>query len=665
MQHDTLTLNKEDQITLNFRPYKHQKDVALSNFYLFNAHHRPIHAYKLTTTPSMPSKSDFYALVSHLHPNLKEVFDFYVFIADPLYLKNVKLADMVLYSFNDIIEKQEYEVTVKDSKIKVSISKVRKGFILTYSKQKQHYLSVYNTLFCTLVSHSDHQFLLTPFTYSNQGLFYLNKETITHPDEIWQILKDTVKQVKRLQGDEEKINKEREYRRVSSEVRRERDWDSEEDEEEEIEETVEDEKEETDFMENNQILQGTLNMSVRRKHTYLKRIRDSEEVYKGWEYQLKFLEKGLGIFLRPIVVRKNKDTVHEYCTELADILLYQSGKQQKIKKLEKMLIGKVVIKAGDKSKVYQIINVNRSKCPKLHQNSTLFDEYDESYLDCIRVDLKEWLGRPVTLTDFEARLIVKNVSLKEISELYHKVFCRETNIEKLFLTNFKLLKMLNFLALKKLNIFDCYEVFSTKPWKCIGKFIENPLIDISKIGLTKRRDTKYLEFDRNIDTEILDYEINFPPPLNRWDLFCCDKETTNFFLTMLDNVCHKKEIRSVEIPNVYTVGQIKEFDDDKWGKFFESGDDKKSHFSDVCELINRQRYEWERKFLELEKAIKTDDTYVRPAVVVAILSSKEEELDKMYMQLVNDGKTLERTIRDFFFYRFGAPVVIVKINSDI
>ena len=175
-------------------------------------------------------------------------------------------------------------------------------------------------------------------------------------------------------------------------------------------------------MESHQILQGNLNVSVRKKHTYLKKIRDSEEVYRGWEYQLKYVEKGLGIFLRPLIIRKNKDTIHEYCTELADILLYQTDKTSQIKNLDGMLIGKVIIHNNDKDRAYQIVKISREKCPELPEGSNLHDEYEEEYLDNVKVDLKEWLGRPVSLTELEERVELKDISLKEIYEIYHNVF---------------------------------------------------------------------------------------------------------------------------------------------------------------------------------------------------------------------------------------------------
>ena len=132
---------------------------------------------------------------------------------------------------------------------------------------------------------------------------------------------------------------------------------------------------------------------------------------------------------------------------------------------------------------------------------------------------------------------------------------------------------------------------------------------------------------------------------------------------MLDSVCHKKEIKSIEVPRIFTIGQIKEFSDLKWNSFLEANE-KKLNITDIWSLVNLQRREWELKFLDIEKSMASED-YPRPSVAVAILSHKEEELDKMYMKVCTDGKTIERTIREYFYYKIGVPVVIVKIGSDI
>ena len=161
----------------------------------------------------------------------------------------------------------------------------------------------------------------------------------------------------------------------------------------------------------------------------------------------------------------------------------------------------------------------------------------------------------------------------------------------------------------------------------------------------------------------MEYEINFPPPLNNWEIYTCEEETANFFLTMLDAVCHGKEIRSIEVPTIFKVNQIREFYSDKWNSFLVANE-KKLNITDICSLVNLQRREWEMKFLEIQRHLNDDD-YDLPSVAVAMISEKEEELDKMYIKVCSDGKTIERTIREYFFYKLGVPVVIFKMSSDI
>ena len=476
---------------------------------MLNATHRPIHAYKIITKPEITEENDMLVVIRQIYSTLKETFDFFVYIGEPVEHKGKKLADRVIYSFNDIISKESIDVTVGWTTVQVLLSKLMKNYILTFDRNKQHYIAVYNNLLKTLISFSDYQILKTPYTYSNEGLFYLTSEVIIHPDDIWQVLKDTAKQysTKEEKESREEELKQQAYKRLNSNIRKESDYSAGFDEKDEDDydhfddDDNEEYKSESNLIENFQILQGAANISVKKKHTFLIHIRDREDVFRGWEYQLKFLEKGLGVFLRPVVIRRNKVTVHEYWGDLYDWLLYH--KNTPIKKIDEMLHGMVVVRVNDKDRAYQIIKINRDKCPELQDNAGLWEEYEDEYLEGIRVDLKEWLGRPVNLTDREERIILKDVSLKEIYQIYHKVFCRETNPEKLLTQNFKLLKTLNYFALKQLNIFDWYETFSTKPWRVMCKFLENPVIDISRKGLNKKRESRYLEIDRNIDTEIL------------------------------------------------------------------------------------------------------------------------------------------------------------------
>ena len=200
----------------------------------------------------------------------------------------------------------------------------------------------------------------TPFTYSNEGMFYLNNELITNPDEIWLILKETAAQhsTKETASKEDEL-KEKAFKKLAAthqendEYYGGSDYSSYSDEDDPA--TIESH---ANLIERNQVLHSNLNISVKKKHTLLKMIRDNEEVYKGFEYQIKFLERGLGLFLKPIVIRRSKDTIHEYCTELFDSLMYQSeSKDREIRKLEDMLIGKVVVWINCKDKIFQIINV--------------------------------------------------------------------------------------------------------------------------------------------------------------------------------------------------------------------------------------------------------------------------------------------------------------------
>ena len=310
----------------------------LTNFYLLNSTHRPIHVYKITTKPEITNERDMSKLIKQLHPHLKEVFDFYVYIGDSLEIRGKTIADRVIYSFNDIISKESFEGVIDSVLIRASVSKIKRGLMLSYDKNKQHYIAVFNKLFRTLIMFSDYQYIKNPFAYSNEGMFYLNNEEITVPDEIWKILKETVKQItfQEEQESREQHLKQLAYKRLNTNIRREGDYfdyleyDSEHDDNDEDDDEQED-KYDFGVKNSHHILQDISKFSIRRKDTYLKRIRDNENVFRGWEYQLKFLEKGLGIFLRPVVVRKNKNNVHHYCAEIADILRYTPEYTKKIK----------------------------------------------------------------------------------------------------------------------------------------------------------------------------------------------------------------------------------------------------------------------------------------------------------------------------------------------
>ena len=85
---------------------------------------------------------------------------------------------------------------------------------------------------------------------------------------------------------------------------------------------------------------------------------------------------------------------------------YSPEHTKKIRKREETLIGKVIAYVEDKDRVYQIVSVNHSRCSTLPNDHSLFDEYDDSYLERVKVSLRKWLGRQVSLTDLEHKVNV-------------------------------------------------------------------------------------------------------------------------------------------------------------------------------------------------------------------------------------------------------------------
>ena len=85
------------------------------------------------------------------------------------------------------------------------------------------------------------------------------------------------------------------------------------------------------------------------------------------------------------------------------------------------MIGKVVVYVEDKDRLYQITGVDRSECPELPYNFSLYDEYEDSYLEKVTVNLREWLGRQISLTDQEQKVERREVKLSSIYEFFYKV----------------------------------------------------------------------------------------------------------------------------------------------------------------------------------------------------------------------------------------------------
>ena len=120
------------------------------------------------------------------------------------------------------------------------------------------------------------------------------------------------------------------------------------------------------------------------------------------------------------------------------------------------------------------------------------------------------------------------------------------------------------------------------------------MVDMSRRGLNKTREKRYIEYNRDLDTELLEYEINFPPPLNNWELYTSDNDLATFILTMFDTVCHPREVKSTEVPTVFIIKDWKELTDKKkWTDFYNTNKDKPS-LIDVCSLVNLQRSQWEK-----------------------------------------------------------------------
>ena len=90
-------------------------------------------------------------------------------------------------------------------------------------------------------------------------------------------------------------------------------------------------------------------------------------------------------------------------------------------------------------------------------------------------------------------------------------------------------------------------------WKCQFKYLENPQINTSKRGFTRIREKSYIEYNRDIDTELLEYGINFPQPINNREFYTSDENLVSFILNMFDKVHHPRKVKSTKVPNVYVI----------------------------------------------------------------------------------------------------------------